>query len=108
MPICDICRVDLSNTEMQVVKGNVVMAASKSGYVPKALTKPLNLQVVSLQGAEDRTINPDLGIVTATWEYSVEKYATNDWGVCKDCHRDLFEFAKDLAKRHGYTIEAGD
>lgn len=80
--ICDICGKEVSSADTTIVKPEVIVNATQSGYVPS-----------HLPGVEDVS---DTDIKKMGWEFVVSGNSQVDWGLCSACKRELENFNRSV------------
>jgi len=92
--ICDICGADLTASEVQTVRPNPVVDATKKGYVPS------NLPPKWKQESEAHGISLPLA-----WAELVRGNSNVDWGLCRRC---LDEVSRFNSRSQAESLSAGE
>ncbi len=95
--ICDICGKALGSEDVIVVPPSVVVTASNSGFSPSRL--PMTWKEQYEQQGMELGVPGELKYHTAFsmhWILVVERNASEDWGICKECKEEIDLYMKSM------------
>jgi hypothetical protein len=98
--ICDICGKALGSASIAIIPPAVVVAATHSGFLPSRLPPTWKKQLEQQLGIE--LGGPGVPAYHVAfdlhWRKVVDDNASEDWGLCKDCNKELDLYVTKLKK----------